>query len=336
MAKLDDVALRAGVSKGTVSRVLNNRGYISKETGKRVMDAIRELNYVPNENARNLQRQRTGMIGVVVPSITYPYYSEIIAHLERYLARHGYKMLLCNTENNTECLEDYIQTLLKNRVDGALLFNYEISDENYDTMPFPIVSVDRFVRDKYSFVSSNHEQGGQLAAEHLLECGCRHVIQVSGSFKERTPWNIRHIRFGEIMKAAGVDCISIEQEHDLHNYHKYFRLALELLQKYPETDGFFGNDVFAAAAVHAAADLSIPVPDRLKLVGYDGTYISEIVTPSITSIRQDAGKITTIVSDVLFQLIKDPEMSAVNIQVGVKLIKRESTALSRKEAHMGL
>ena len=96
MVKLDDVAKLAGVSKGTASRVLNNRGYISQQTRERIEAAVKELNYYPNENARNLLKRRSGMIGVVVPTITYPYYSEMISFLEKFLKASGYKILLCN------------------------------------------------------------------------------------------------------------------------------------------------------------------------------------------------------------------------------------------------
>ena len=85
------------MSKGTASRVLNNRGYISQQTRERIEAAVKELNYYPNENARNLLKRRSGMIGVVVPTITYPYYSEMISFLEKFLKASGYKILLCNT-----------------------------------------------------------------------------------------------------------------------------------------------------------------------------------------------------------------------------------------------
>ena len=330
MAKLEDVALLAGVSKTTVSRVLNNRGYISQELRRKVHDAMKELNYVPNENARNLQRQKTGMIGVVVPTITYPFYADIISCLEQYLFENGYKMLLCCTHNNTEKMTEHIKTMSMNRVEGALLFNYEISDEDYDSISFPFVSIDRFVRDRYSFVSSNHEQGGKIAAKHLIECGCRHVIQVGGLFSERTPWNARHVCFREVMEAAGVECISYEQSFDPHDFQGYHKLSLELLKKYPQVDGFFCNDLFAAAALHAATELSISVPDQLKLIGYDGTIIGEISTPSITSVKQDVGRIVTEASDILFQLINYPDTAPTTITIGVKLIQRESTAVHTK------
>ena len=329
VVKLDDVARLAGVSKGTASRVLNNRGYISPQTRQKVKQAMKALNYFPNENARNLLRQRSGMIGVVVPTITYPYYSEIISHLERCLKEHDYKMLLCNTAFNAGNNIDYVHTLSKNRVEGAILFNYQLENKDYDAIPFPIVSIDRFVKDSVSFVASNHEQGGLLAANHLIECGCRHVIQVGGSFQELTPWNVRHVKFRETMRKNGIECISYEQASDDHDFHDYREIVLQLLRQYPDTDGFFCNDLCAAAALNAATSLSIRVPEQLKIVGYDGTILSEIVTPAITSIWQDVQKIATSACEILFQRIEDPDTTPCNMLIGVKLLRRGSTVPAR-------
>ena len=325
MIKLDDVAQLAGVSKGTASRVLNNRGYISEKTRAKVAKAMSELNYYPNENARNLLKQRTGVVGVVVPTITYPYYSELISQIEHHLSEHDYKMLLCNNAFNADGKIDYIQMLSKNRVEGVILFNYEVQPQDYESLSFPIVSIDRFVRDSYSLISSNHEQGGSLAAQHLIGCGCKHVIQVGGSFEEKTPWNIRHIVFQKLMQEHGIDCITYEQSADAHDYHDYRMIALKLLKDHPGTDGFFCNDLCATAVLNAAATLHISVPKQLKVVGYDGSLVSEIATPSITSIRQDSGKIAAAACDTLFQLIEDPDASPCSITVAVKLVEREST-----------
>ena len=181
MVKLDDVAKLAGVSKGTASRVLNNRGYISQQTRERIEAAVKELNYYPNENARNLLKRRSGMIGVVVPTITYPYYSEMISFLEKFLKASGYKILLCNTSFSSGASQDYIKLLNNNRVDGAIIFNYKLTEQDYASLSFPIVSIDRHIRDEASYVASDHVQGGTLAADCLLRCGCRHVIQIGGS-----------------------------------------------------------------------------------------------------------------------------------------------------------
>ena len=134
MVKLDDVAKLAGVSKGTASRVLNNRGYISQQTRERIEAAVKELNYYPNENARNLLKRRSGMIGVVVPTITYPYYSEMISFLEKFLKASGYKILLCNTSFSSGASQDYIKLLNNNRVDGAIIFNYKLTEQDYQPL----------------------------------------------------------------------------------------------------------------------------------------------------------------------------------------------------------
>lgn len=160
MVKLDDVAKLAGVSKGTASRVLNNRGYISQQTRERIEAAVKELNYYPNENARNLLKRRSGMIGVVVPTITYPYYSEMISFLEKFLKASGYKILLCNTSFSSGASQDYIKLLNNNRVDGAIIFNYKLTEQDYASLSFPIVSIDRHIRDEASYVASDHVQGG--------------------------------------------------------------------------------------------------------------------------------------------------------------------------------
>ena len=135
MVKLDDVAKLAGVSKGTASRVLNNRGYISQQTRERIEAAVKELNYYPNENARNLLKRRSGMIGVVVPTITYPYYSEMISFLEKFLKASGYKILLCNTSFSSGASQDYIKLLNNNRVDGAIIFNYKLPNRTTPASP---------------------------------------------------------------------------------------------------------------------------------------------------------------------------------------------------------
>ena len=324
MVKLDDVAKLAGVSKGTASRVLNNRGYISQQTRERIEAAVKELNYYPNENARNLLKRRSGMIGVVVPTITYPYYSEMISFLEQYLKASGYKILLCNTSFSSGASQDYIK-LLNNRVDGAIIFNYKLTKQDYASLSFPIVSIDRHVRDEASYVASDHVQGGTLAADCLLRCGCRRVIQIGGSFEDDAPWNIRHQVFRDIMAKNHVHCVSYEQVRDSHTFHDYRQIVLDLLREHPQTDGIFCNDLCAAAALSAATFLHLRVPEDLKLIGYDGTLLSEIVTPSITTVWQNTEKIAASAAEFIVKMIDDPGFSSCHLTLGVKLIERDST-----------
>ena len=111
MATIGDIAQKAEVAKSTVSLVLNNTGYVSKQTREKVMAAIQELNYVPNSLARNLSLQKSGIVGVMVPDIANPFFSEFIKYVENELHILGYKTLICNTSGNEERERDYISML---------------------------------------------------------------------------------------------------------------------------------------------------------------------------------------------------------------------------------
>lgn len=117
--KIQDVAKKANVGVGTVSRVLNNNGYVSEKTRKKVEAAIEELQYTPNELARNLYHKKTNTIAVIVPDISNPFYSSLVNEIEQYLRMQGYKTLLCNTvgEKTNEAL--YLNMLERNMVDGV-------------------------------------------------------------------------------------------------------------------------------------------------------------------------------------------------------------------------
>lgn len=116
MANLKDVAKQAGLSVNTVSRVLNNRGYISDKTKEKVYRVMKEMNYQPNEMARALFRKKSNMIGLIIPAISHPFFAELTAYLEYYADLKGYKLLLCNSNRNVSKEVDYIEMLKKTRL----------------------------------------------------------------------------------------------------------------------------------------------------------------------------------------------------------------------------
>ena len=143
MATIGDIAQKAEVAKSTVSLVLNNTGYVSKQTREKVMAAIQELNYVPNSLARNLSLQKSGIVGVMVPDIANPFFSEFIKYVENELHILGYKTLICNTSGNEERERDYISMLQRKFMDGLIVGQYELSSDHYTDLKCPIVSLDR-------------------------------------------------------------------------------------------------------------------------------------------------------------------------------------------------
>ena len=165
---LADVAQVAGVSLTTVSRVLNNRGYLSQETKDRVAKAIAELNYRPNQVARALHGKSTHTIGVIVPTVALPFFGELAAEIENALADHGYRILVCNSMGRADRERDYLDLLVSHRVDGIISGGHNESLPEYHTVRMPLVTIDRLLSPTIPNITCDNEAGGRTATEHLL------------------------------------------------------------------------------------------------------------------------------------------------------------------------
>ena len=145
MATLKDVAKAAGLSVGTVSRVLNNRGYISEETRQGVYTAMERLNYQPNEVARSLSRQKTNTIGLIMPSIEHPYFAKLISCLERAAYEREYKVLLFCAYGIDDQEKKFVEACRSNRVAGLIICSDTVRTQTFNNLGFPLVSYERYL-----------------------------------------------------------------------------------------------------------------------------------------------------------------------------------------------
>ena len=169
MANIKDVAKLAGVSVTTVSRVLNNKGYISQDTYESVYRAIDQLDYVPNQIARNLFKQKSYYISLIVPDSSHPFWAEITKYIERKLYKHHYKLFLCNTGDTEDKERDYIKMMRENMVDGIILGTHMLAETEYQNLDLPIVALDYRVAEDIPTIYSDHNKGGLLAAGEILK-----------------------------------------------------------------------------------------------------------------------------------------------------------------------
>ena len=179
MATLKDVAKETGLTVTTVSHVLNNRGYISEETRKKVYDAMKKLNYHPNEVARSLSKQSTNTIGVIVPHIRHPYYAELISNLESQAYRHQHKILLFNSQEKNEKEYEYLEMCSSNRVAGIILCSGTVGVNEFQGLNVPLITIERFLENGTGAVECDNIQGGRLAAtavELLVRAGEGQVV----------------------------------------------------------------------------------------------------------------------------------------------------------------
>lgn len=291
MAGIKDVAKLAQVGVGTVSRVINDNGYVSQETRKKIEEAMEKLDYTPNELARNLYRKKTGIIAVLIPTVSHPFFAELVNYIEIELHERGYKTMLCNTEKDKNYESEYLQMLRQNVVDGLITGVHSLDVQEYLNVNRPIVALDRYLSDEIPVVSVDHRSGGIAAAKELMRCGCRKVVQIMGARKVQSPAQSRHTVFEKELTNAGIEVYSYEMEwnkYDIHYFNEYTHMVYE---KHPDADGMFGTDLLALSYMRTAQENGKRIPDDLKIVAYDGTDVTEMVYPSVTVIKQPVEKL---------------------------------------------
>lgn len=200
MASIRDVAIKAGVGIGTVSRALNGSGYISDETKQKIMQAVEELNYKPNELAQNLFRNKSGFIGIVVKNLSHPFMASLVKHVENNLYTNGYKCMLCEVGDNPNRIEEFVEMLQRNVMDGIICCADIPSSVSLAEIHRPIVMIDRYVTEGIPCIHSDHKRGGELAAQALLSAGCKNVLYFASSATERGYSMERYRRFAEVCK----------------------------------------------------------------------------------------------------------------------------------------
>ncbi|NBH32852.1 LacI family transcriptional regulator [Clostridiaceae bacterium] len=313
MANIREVARRAGVGVGTVSRALNGSGYVAEETKERIQAIARELDYNPNELARNLFRNRTGIVGVVVPDMENPFFSKLLKYMEIELYKNSYKALICNTIEISSREQDFIDMLKANVVDGIITGAHSLQDDAYHNLNKPVVAMDRNLGSDIPVIHSDHKAGGRMAAELLLEAGCRNVLQFGGSFRVHTPSNDRHMEFCRVMEENGAAVNTIELAWNMMGYDYYRNVMNQYMDIYRNIDGVFTTDIVALYCMDMAKQRNIPVPEKLHIVGYDAIDVTRLFTPNLTSIAQNIPLLAKTCVDTMMDLLdgKKVEMEQI-------------------------
>lgn len=322
MPNIKDVASEAGVSVTTVSRVMNNRGYISEKTRKKVNDAMEKLNYHPNELAQNLFKQKTNLIGLILPDISISFYAEETKYIEEELYKRGYKLLLCNAYNSSSREQEYINMLQRNKVDGIIIGSHTLEIEEYVKIDLPIVALDRYLGENIHTVAADHIQGGRLAAQHLIDSKCKNIVQFAGYKKVKMPAQNRHSEFSKVMIENGVNCKTIEMKLNSFGFEENLEYVQDVFDNYKDVDGIFGTDEIIFIVIKEAIKRGIKIPEDLKLVGYDGTKNAQKYSPTLTTVKQPIKDICIGAVNRLMQMIDGENINEketiypVELQIG--------------------
>lgn len=325
MTSIKDVAKAAGVSTATVSRVLTNNAPIKAETRKRVLEAVAKLNYRPNLIARSLRAQKSTKIGLVVSDIRNPFFTAIGRAVEDAAYEQGYSVLMCNTDENPEKEELYLNLLYDENVAGVIFSptqQFSASFNSHDPR-IPFVIIDRALESKGTdMVLLDNVSAAYELTKHLLDNGYRKLAGLFGDVS--TTGQERNIGFQKALeelqlKPVGMHFIPprIQQGYDA---------AITLLDSDNRPDAILtSNSLLTAGALQALRDKKISVPSEMGLVGFDETTWGELVDPPITVMAQPTEEIGRTATELLFQRIQEPSRSPKTVILkGTLLVKGSS------------
>ncbi|MBP2058829.1 LacI family transcriptional regulator [Lactobacillus colini] len=305
MATMKDVAKLAGVSLGTVSRVINKASGIKPSTLAKVEQAIRELNYIPDEYARGLKTQSSKTVALIIPTIWHPFFSEFAYFVEKSLDSLGYKMLLCNSDGNSEEEHKYIKMVKQNKIDAIIAITYSDIDQ-YIYSGIPFVSLDRYFKQKISYVESDNYQGGQIAAQELLKHGAKQLAYIGSHSKYPNDTMRRKKGFDDYLKEKNIEFFDIYLQEPVKDFEPSIK---ELLAAHPNIDGIFcHNDDRLLNVKHILEKLGYRIPDDIQLIGFDGVSSSKDWPIEISTIRQPVPKLAEGAVSLVMKKIKNPNI----------------------------
>ncbi|MGO5114365.1 LacI family DNA-binding transcriptional regulator [Candidatus Avoscillospira sp. LCP25S3_F1] len=286
MAGIRDVARRAGVSPATVSRVINGTTPVAADKRERVLRAIDEMGFVPNEVARSLFKKSSKTIGVIIPSIRNPYFTQLADVIDEAAKKRGYHIVLYNVHHELDQERAALQMLAAANADGVIVAsNNEALQEELAHYNMPVVVVDALFRTKAvnAYLYCDYYQGGRLAAEHLIACGCRDLVCIRGVQGIYTA-QARYEGYRDYCWEHGLPEQVVECDYD---FEAGLSMTEALLERFPKVDGIIAcNDMVAISVYKMLHKRNIAVPDQIQLVGFDDIHLSSLISPELTTIHQ--------------------------------------------------
>ena len=329
MATIEDVAKLAGLSRSTVSRVINNHPYVSEEKKKLVKEAMEQLQYVPNSSARSLRNQRTDIIAVIIPRVMNPFFAQFVESLEIAASQHHYQLIVCQTLYSANKELNYLNLLKTRQVDGVIMTT--LLNDWKDVEPFleygPIMLCNEFDEQaNVPMIHMDQKYGGYMATKHLIDLGHEKIVYCCGNVNSNVS-KAREEGFRKAMEEAG---LHLPDDYIFRNVFTYDDGKNVLRKMAAMTDKptaiFTGSDEVAAGVISEAKRRGIRIPNDLAVVGYDNQAVTELVDPMITTVNQPVKEMGQLAMKVMIEKINDKNYRAKEVHLlPLTLIVREST-----------
>lgn len=327
---LSDIAESLNVSVSTVSRALNGNKEVSANTSRKVMDAVRRLNYVPNEIARGLVTQTSKTLAALIPDILNPYYAELLKVIETEVSKNGFTLLLCITDESDDQIEYYIKEMMKRRVGGILLLSTVVKNAAlFEQLKSSMVVVDIGTdTEGVDRICHNNKRATYEMIRYLIGQGHRDIGFIGYKFDEMVSLSKRLEGYKKALDEAGIAFRSeyVSNADSINNPGYYSAQKLLSLPK-PPTAIHCMNEYVAMGAFIAISDMGLKIPDDISLTAYDDLAISQLMRPRLTTVHIPIPAIGEAAVEMLLQgMLSGPKKDKRTLTFDSELMIRDSVA----------
>ena len=330
-----DVASRAGVSIATVSRAVNRIPTVDPALVRRVWQAIKELGYLPNTQARALVSGRSRMLGLIVSEITNPFFPELVQEFENLAVAQGYEVLIGSTNYSPERTESLIRRMLQRNVDGVAVMTFGIEEDLVEKLverEFPLVFVDAGPDlPNIRVLKVNYGEGIRQAVQHLAALGHRNIAFIAGPLHMRSAVS-RRDAFLKSMAELG---LTVPAEHIVEGNHTMeggmeAMDRLTVLNQLP-TAVLCSNDMTAIGVLHTLFRTTLHVPRDISVVGFDDIHLAQFMLPPLTTVQMSCKDLAAAAVEALRAGIEPDRSKAARreYKISTRLVVRQSTAFPR-------
>jgi DNA-binding LacI/PurR family transcriptional regulator len=332
LANMHEIARMAGVSLGTVSHVLNNSARVREPLRKRVLEAVQAAGYQPSQLARGLRRDKTNMIGMIIPDITNPFFPAVVRGAEDIAFSNGYRLILCNSDNDHAKELIHLRELRTYLPAGLIVIPSNFSDltaqaESYRRAGTGVVCIDRLPTNwNGDSVTADNEAGAYHATRHLIQLGHRRLSTITGP-RHLTNAEERLTGFKRAMREAKLPLTPEYVQETSFDRQGGHAKALILVRLIPRPTAIVaGNDMMALGALLAIREAGLRCPEDVSLIGFDDLDLAETTNPSLSSVSQSGYQLGTTAARLLLDRKTGDTSPARHLILPTSLTIRNSIA----------
>ncbi len=336
---ISDIAKKAGVSLATVSRVLNDSGYVKEETRERILEVIKELNYTPSAIARSLSKSKTNTLGVLVPDITNPFFGEVIKGISQIADESNLNIILCDTDDNKDKELKSLKMLTEQRIQGIIIMPTSVEDDfnseylkTLENMGIPIVLVDGHVKySSFSGVFVDNIKGSYDAVETLIKEGHEKIAIITGRMNSKPAKD----RFIGYKKALMMNNIEMEDKYVFYGDYRQesgYKYTKEILEMEDRPSAIFvSNNMMTLGCLKAIFEGNFKIPEDISIISFDRIDILDTLGLNVSYVNGPSVELGKIGMKMLIESLDENELKEVkNITLIPELVLRGSEKLIKR------